>query len=622
MKASKSNNKKSKKDVKISLMASMLLIFLSALVVSISLTIILFAIMGRSVYSRVLANAMCPQARMLADATAKLFSGKIEDEDFRYTIHSSETTVIVLDEKGLPYAFSEPHRDELIPREGEMRPPNGEFGPIGDGRQNESPIADKAGKYFEYCQSRFSEAVNAARYSEFIEFSSELGAVVALPVTDGEGGAIGALFMIKPLHDINETAHSVQIVLIISSVIVALLMVIPIYLVSRWLTDPMRKLNAAAGEFSKGDYSGRVEPEGSREIARLGETFNGLADNLQSTIGDLVVERNRLRAMLDGLGEGIIAYDTDGRVMQSNSSAVRLLNGDPDSDITDLPEYGNVERIVRESIEADCGRVGKFNCGERVIRVSAASIEEENGNVAGAVALLMDMTEAERLEQTRRDYVANVSHELRTPLASIRGIADMLNDGLVSEEADKQRYYGYILKESIRLSTLINDLLELSRLQSGGVALRMIRMELYELFADVCDRASEHAAAHGMSVKLLVPEGRYYARSNPDRMEQVLVSLLDNAVKHGTEGGEITVGMEESGDKWLIFVENPAEIDGRELAHVFERFYKADTAHTGEGTGLGLAITEEVLRLMGESIRVRYDGGLIRFTFSAAKYEV
>ena len=124
-----------------------------------------------------------------------------------------------------------------------------------------------------------------------------------------------------------------------------------------------------------------------------------------------------------------------------------------------------------------------------------------------------------------------------------------------------------------------------------------------------------------MTVRIDVPEGNYLANSNPDRVEQVLVSLMDNAVKHGKEGGEIVVGIGETGDKWKISVENPADIERKDLEHLFERFYKADIAHTGEGTGLGLAITEEVLRLMGETIRADYEDGVIKFTFTVAKYK-
>lgn len=597
------------------LLASMLLICFTALVASIALTVILFSLVGRTVYGKVLANGMRPQARMLSEATVKLLNGSISEDNYHFMLRSNETVVVVLDEKKEPFAFSEPKHNEVPMDKPEGAPPHQEDDrPDGEGKSG-----DKFNNYIDLCKGIYDEAVNAEPYSEYSQIDLKHGVIVALPAAEGEK-TLGVVFLIKPVNDIVETSKSVLIVLVITSLFAALLMVLPIYLLSRRLTNPVKKLNKVAGEFSSGDYSGRVKPEGTREIAELGETFNGLADNLRENIGALMIERNRLRAVLDGLNEGIIGFNTEGEVTQSNNSALRLLGG-TDSDICAVPAFGKIIKAAKEVLSTGESRVDTISCGERKLSISTAAIEEECGAVAGAVALIMDVTEAERLEQTRRDYVANVSHELRTPLASIRGIADMLNDGLVKDEADKQRYYGSILKESIRLSTLINDLLELSRLQSGGVALKLRKLELYELIADAADRCSESASANGMRIDLTVPEGKYYAFSNPDRLEQVMVSLMDNAVKHGTHGGTIEVGMDETHDKWLVYVENPAIVEEKAIPHLFDRFFKADEAHTGDGTGLGLAITEEVLRLMGESITVKYEKALIRFTFTVSKKE-
>ena len=608
------------KGKKASLLTSMLLIFLTALVVSILLTLILFSLMGKSVYSKVLANAMRPQARMLSETTTSLFKGEITEENFRTMLQSSETEIVLMNSKGEPFELVD--NMEPKPKDGEPEPPpGGDPDGIKPGGGKDKPNEARPLEYLDYCKEHFNEVASAEPYEEYVDYPAKIGVVVALPIKDDQGVARGALYLIKPINDIAETSKSVQIVLIISSIIVALLMVLPIYLISRWLTNPVKKLSKAADNLSAGDYSVRVVPEGSVEISELGSTFNMLADSLQKNIGELTVERNRLRAILEGLGEGIIGFDQNGEIIQYNNSAPWLLGTDPDGDITALPEYEKVCSLAKDVVENDSGRVETLNIGERAIRMSIAPIDEGNGQVAGAVALLLDITENERLEQTRRDYVANVSHELRTPLASIRGIADMLNDGLVRSEEDKLRYYGYIQKESIRLSKLINDLLELSRLQSGGVALKLRKMDLYELIADVAERTSENASKRGMTVRINVPEGKYYALSNSDRIEQVLFSLMDNAVKHGAEGGVICTGLDETDDKWLVWVENPAEVSEKDIDHLFERFYKADIAHTGEGTGLGLAIAEEVLHLLDESISVRLEEGLIRFTFTVTKYK-
>lgn len=598
--------KTDKKRRKISLLTSMLVIFIASLAACISLTILLLSVMGRSVYAKVAAKGMVDRARSIAEETMNYINGDISAENYKYLLRSGDTEVIFLNDQLEPIQGMEPAPGDKPDRPGGGERPQGSHG---------GHIDD----YLGVCKALYP-TVTANPNGEFLKFDPKLGVIAAEPVTDGNGKVYGAVFLIKPVADISEASKSLLIVLVIASVAAGLLMMIPIYFIARWLTNPLKKLTGAAAELSSGDYSIRVEPDGSHEVHELGSAFNSLAGSLQENIGELTLERNRLRAVLEGLGEGIIAFDTDGRVTRCNGSAAELLGGSEEN-IERIPEFKCVSDAAKRVIATGEDHLGTFERDDRVIRLSVAAIEEEGGSVAGAVALLMDMTEAERLEQTRRDYVANVSHELRTPLASIRGIADMLNDGLVKNEADKQRYYGYIQKESIRLSTLINDLLELSRLQSGGVALKLQRMELYELIMDVASRASEAAKEREMTVRIDVPEGNYLANSNPDRVEQVLVSLMDNAVKHGKEGGEIVVGICETGDKWKISVENPADIERKDLEHLFERFYKADIARTGEGTGLGLAITEEVLRLMGETIRADYEDGVIKFTFTVAKYK-
>ena len=190
-----------------------------------------------------------------------------------------------------------------------------------------------------------------------------------------------------------------------------------------------------------------------------------------------------------------------------------------------------------------------------------------------------------------------------------------------SEAMLEPQVYGYILRESIRLSNLINDLLELSRLQSGGVAFSKGRVELYEIAYDVADRMNDAAAQRGKSVRLEAPEGEYYAYTNADRIEQVLIALVDNAIKHGTDGCTVSVNLFENAEKnrYEFVVSNPAEVDPADLEHLFERFYKADHAHTGDGTGLGLAIVSEVLNLLGEKIDIEYENGIIAFRFTAEK---
>lgn len=448
-----------------------------------------------------------------------------------------------------------------------------------------------------------------------------LGILVGVPIYDGSDNIIGAVILIHRGSIIQERLNGAAMQFGLIMLAILLVALIPSILVFRYVTKPIKNVSQTALAMANGDLDARAVPKGSFESQHLAESFNTLAEALKSNIDHLVVERNRLSTVLDGIGEGIIAVDRHGVITHFNSAALKLLGGKADSLPASLPTYHSVADIIVRALDSDKRVRGTARVLERLLRISATPIYEANGSLVGAVTLISDVTESERLEQTRRDYVANVSHELRTPLASIRGLSDALCDGLITDEADQKRYYGYIQRESIRLSHLIDDLLELSRLQSGGVAFSKGRVELYEIAFDVADRMNDLAHRRGKAVKLDLPEGCYYANTNADRIEQVLIALTDNAIKHGTDGCDVCISLKLSADeqRYIFTISNPADIDQSDLNHIFERFYKADHAHSGEGTGLGLAIVSEVLNLLGEKIEVDYSDGMISFNFTVLR---
>jgi signal transduction histidine kinase len=226
--------------------------------------------------------------------------------------------------------------------------------------------------------------------------------------------------------------------------------------------------------------------------------------------------------------------------------------------------------------------------------------------------------ESARLEQTRRDYVANVSHELRTPISSIRAMGETLRDGMARTDEKKTLFYNNIVRESMRLSRLVDDLLELSRLQAGTEAMQKSRFDLREVLENVSDiyghMARDAGVAFTLAADMTTP---IPVSSNPDRVEQVLVILLDNAAKHTPAGGKIKLDAESVGGKIEVSVENTGEaIPEEDLPYLFERFYKVDKSHSGGGTGLGLSIAREIMKGLGESIRAESVETGMRFVFT------
>ena len=438
------------------------------------------------------------------------------------------------------------------------------------------------------------------------------GVLIGEPVVSRFGNVIGALFLVKPLNELNAAMGSLIYALIISMIASSLIMILPAYLGSRSIVRPIRQMNVTANAMAGGNFTAKAEEEGTDELVQLGRSLNHLSAALSATISDLTLEKNRLHAVINGIGEGIIAIDAEGKIIKTNSAALRLLGGSYADDITALPAY----RQAAEDIGCVLGgeTVSKeLKVRDRILRVAITPLTD-GGRGEGAVMLIRDITEASRLEQTRTEYVANVSHELRTPIASIRGLADALNDGLIKKDEDKARYYGYILRESMRLSRLIDDLLELSRLQSGTIAFKKQFISINELIEDVADRYVSAAREKGLNVEIDIGEP-YKVYTNPDRAEQVLVALTDNAIKYGYSG-TLRFSAEKKGDSLYISVSNPGSIADEDIDHVFERFYKADKAHAGQGTGLGLSIVNEVLELLGERIWVKSKNGTVTFTFT------
>lgn len=438
------------------------------------------------------------------------------------------------------------------------------------------------------------------------------GVLIGEPVVSRFGNVIGAVFLVKPLNELNTAMGSLIYALIISMIASSLIMILPAYLGSRSIVRPIRQMNVTANAMAGGNFTAKAEEEGTDELVQLGRSLNHLSAALSATISDLTLEKNRLHAVINGIGEGIIAIDAEGKIIKTNSAALRLLGGSYADDITALPAY----RQAAEDIGCVLGgeTVSKeLKVRDRILRVAITPLTD-GGRGEGAVMLIRDITEASRLEQTRTEYVANVSHELRTPIASIRGLADALNDGLVKKDEDKARYYGYILRESMRLSRLIDDLLELSRLQSGTIAFKKQFISISELIEDVADRYVSAAREKGLNVEIDIGEP-YKVYTNPDRAEQVLVALTDNSIKYGYSG-TLRFSAEKKGDSLYISVSNPGSIADEDIDHVFERFYKADKAHAGQGTGLGLSIVNEVLELLGERIWVKSENGTVTFTFT------
>ena len=565
-----------------------LAIVLLTVILSAGLTALVFRYTGVGAYAGIKLRELAPSASFLAERSAEFLQGTMSYREYQITVVESKNIW-----GASPYIFTADKTLFVFPQ---------------------NLDSEQAQEMLTLAKQNLDAVLAGKSVSRGSWRAAD--AIVGAPVWGNDGSVIGAVFLIKPIRELNMAMNSLWTALLIAIVVVAFLMLIPAYLMSRKLTGPLKQMNEAALAMAHGNFSVRAQADGRDELAQLGQTLNYLSSALSHTIGDLTFERNRLRTTLDGLGEGVISVNLNGQIMQYNPSSVQLLGGVSTDAPETLPQFQSLLPQVEEVLKTGLPQVAEHKCREAVVRVTISPLRDGGSQVEGAVLLIQDVTESVRLEQTRKDYVANISHELRTPLASIRSLSDALSDGLIKKEDDRKRYYGYIQKESMRLSRLIDDLLELSRLQSGTIALTKQRMDVQEILYDVAQRYESAAQERGLSIRLNVADPFPEVYGNPDRTEQVLIILLDNAIKHGSADEPLALGAEISGDKVLVHVSNAGTIAEEDIAHLFERFYKADRSHSGEGTGLGLSIAQEIMSLLDEKIWVQNRNGRVEFTFT------
>ena len=459
--------------------------------------------------------------------------------------------------------------------------------------------------------------------SESIWFTGSLSSssqemlFIGVPITFRFGqqtGVVGAIYFVKPMAELNAGLRSLNIALITASASVLLLMLLPLYFAASKLIKPLRQTRDVALAMASGDFSVRANISQEGEIGELAMTMNQLADELAVTISALTAERNRLRQIIDGMTEGIMAVDNRGLITQTNASALNLFGLDKRHDSAsaeEILEFGQLKQSLHEVISQGKVVEVSLQANHRVILCKLSPIEDSLGQNAGAVVLFRDITESERLEQTRKDYVANISHELRTPLTAMRALIEPLRDNMVRSDQDRDRYYRILLQETLRLSRLIDDMLDLSRLQAGTSELQMQSFRPQQLMQDLLLKYEYHAEDLGIEI-ILDPsaESCPAVLGHSERIEQVLVILVDNALKFTPENGRIHLGIEWD-DKMVTFSvkDSGSGISPEDIDHVFERFYKADKSHSHSGTGLGLAIAKEIISRHGQRIWVKSQYG-------------
>lgn len=449
--------------------------------------------------------------------------------------------------------------------------------------------------------------------------------VLAVPVETEENQIVGAIYIEASMEEIYEQmAQTNQILLTGTMISLVLTAALGIFL-SRTITRPIVEMRRQADYLGKGDFSQNVVVYGDDEIGQLSATFNELTNKLEDAHATTEGERRKLSSVLTHMTDGVIATDREGQIILMNRRAEELVGYSQEETIGyDLVGMLNLAHFMTlaDLYQMNDPILLDFDHHEEelILEANFSVIEKENGKKNGLIAVLHDVTEQERIEQERREFVANVSHELRTPLTSMKSYLEALLDGAVDDPDVAPQFLQVTSNETDRMIRLVNDLLQLSKMDARDDHIMMAEVNLMNMIHHVIDRFEMSNKQENIQFKRKLPDETIAISGDRDKLVQLMDNMISNAVKYSPEGGVITIALKREKERVIISVKDEGVgIPKDNLSYVFDRFYRVDKARSRNlgGTGLGLAIAREIVEIHGGSIWVSSDWGKgTTFSFS------
>jgi two-component system, OmpR family, phosphate regulon sensor histidine kinase PhoR len=427
---------------------------------------------------------------------------------------------------------------------------------------------------------------------------------VAVPITEVSGAVARTAL---PLHDVDAAVGRIRRDVALATVTAAALAITVAVIVAGRITGPLEELRRQARILATGQLDAVVRPAGTRELGDLARAFNAMAADLRRQVTAQERSRSRLEATLANLNEGVVITDEAGTVIRLNAAATRML-GTTIEEVVDrsfivTSRDHDLAGLLDAALAADEVRTATVEHGRdrRVLEASARPFS--GGGERLGLMVLRDVTELRRLERMRREFVANVSHELRTPLASIRAVVETLEAGAVDDPGMAGEFLRRIIGEVDHLVGLVDELLDLARLETGRVVLKRESSDPLDLLVRAVERLRPQLERTGLVFRVEGPPDLPYVSVDRGRIEQVLINLVHNAVKFTPEGGEIvaSAGLAD-GMLRMSIRDTGVGITAEELPRIFERFYKSDAARRSPGSGLGLAIAKHIVQAHGGTI--------------------
>lgn len=448
---------------------------------------------------------------------------------------------------------------------------------------------------------------------EIIDDDNVRKKMIALPVTYNEK-VVGAVYVVASMTELYETVNRVNQIFFSGTLIALGLTGVLGILLAHTFTSPIQGLTRQAEAVAEGRFDLKAPILGDDEIGRLSMAFNEMTTRLKEALSANEEENEKLVSVLSNMSDGVVAADERGVIIVWNRRALELLEvetfqGAELSALFDLsPEkLTELQQGRGKTILLNRDQEEREGVEGSLLKVKFTPIHRRGKGITGTIAVLQDVTDQEKLEQSRRQFVANVSHELRTPLTTIKSYAEALGDGALEERELSERFVGVISNETERMIRLVTDLLHLSRLDSNQAPLRRRQTHIHEMLDEVADRFSFQLRQKSIKSSVHVDPGLKLAWLDRDQIDQVLDNLISNAIKYTLDGGAIELAARKTAEGASLEIsvkDTGIGIPKKDLARIFDRFYRVDKARSRNmgGTGLGLSIAREIVKAHGGTI--------------------
>ena len=456
----------------------------------------------------------------------------------------------------------------------------------------------------------------ASGIGESTRYSTTLGKqmmYVAVPITD-KGEVLGVARVALPLNQVERSVNRIIISIVVAMIIAAALVILAAWLIARMTIQPIRELTRASQKIASGEFGQKISLGTKDESGQLAHAFNQMSLKLKEMMATISEDMARLTSILDNMADGVILTDAEGSVVLTNSTAQRLLSirdknykGSP---LIEVVREHELNDLLNSCLETGQEQIAQFELAtlNRFLRVIAIPIA--NDRLDGVLLLIQDLTELRSLQTMRREMVGNISHEFRTPLAGIKAMVETLQDGAVDDREAAGDFLSRIEAEVERMTQLVAELTELSRIETGKAELKLEPVNLNMIVEEVIAQLRPQAERQNLTLEMALADDLPATSVDKERIRQVMVNLIHNAIKFNRHGGTIKTTTKQSEGSVVVEISDTGTgIAKDDLPQIFERFYKADKSRTGQGSGMGLAIAKHIVEAHGGNIWVQSEEG-------------